>query len=291
MAVSDAGTLPMFDTEPLGPPSPSNSLLIETHRPERGTSQARWFSEQILTLFLDAGVVQHAQDGGAPVAIAMPASVAVLSLRERHETIRWLEPVRVMSVRVDDRVLDEAARALGRPCAPALLPSSDMHDARLIALLQALHAEQASGYAAGPLFVDGIEQTLAALLVSGYADQGRALRAPAGRLSPARAGRVEGYVRAHLDRPLSLAELADCAGYSPSHFAWLFRATFGTTPHRYLQRLRIDQAMALLRTSRHSILDAALACGFQTQQHFSRVFREVTGTSPAAYRREHGVTR
>jgi AraC family transcriptional regulator len=291
MAMSDVGTLPMFDTEPLGPPSPSNSLLVEMHYPERGSSQVRWFSEQVLTLFLDSGVVEHAQDGRAPVAIGVPASAVVLSLRERHEKVRWLEPVRVMSVRVDDRVLDEAASTLGRPRAPALLPSSGVQDARLIALLQALHAEQASGYAAGPLFVDGIEQALAALLVSGYSNHKRALPAPAGRLLPARASRVEEYMRAHLNRSLSLAELADCAGYSPSHFAWLFQATFGTSPHRYLQRLRIEQAMVLLRASRHSILDTALACGFQTQQHFSRVFREVTGTSPAAYRRQHGGLR
>ncbi|HTJ93264.1 MAG TPA: AraC family transcriptional regulator [Pararobbsia sp.] len=242
-------------------------------------------------MFLDSGVVEHAQDGGAPVMIRMPARAAVLSLRERHESVRWLEPVRVMSVRVDDRVLDEAARALGRSRAPALVPSSGVHDVRLIALLQALYAEQASGYVAGPLFVDGIEQTLAALLVSGFADDKRALHAPARRLSPARVRRIEEYVREHLNRPLSLAELADCAGYSPSHFALLFHATFGSTPHRYLQRLRIEQAMALLCASRHSILDTALACGFQTQQHFSRVFREVTGTSPAMYRRQHGGSR
>jgi hypothetical protein len=59
--------------------------LIETHRSERGASQARWFSEQILTLCLGAGVVQHALDGGTPVAIAVPTSVAVLSLRTPRE--------------------------------------------------------------------------------------------------------------------------------------------------------------------------------------------------------------
>jgi AraC family transcriptional regulator len=291
MVVTDEGQLPMFETEPVGLPSPSNSLLVETHRPKRGAGHAGWFSEQVLTLFLDAGLVEHAQDGDAPMTIEVPDNVAVLSLRERHERVRWLEPVRVMSLRLEDQVLDEAARTLGRSGAPAILSSSGVHDARLIALLRALYAEHVSGYASGPLFVDGIEQALAALLVSGYSDHARALRSPAGRLAPARARRVEDYMRAHLDRQLSLAELADCAGYSPSHFTWLFRTTFGTTPHRYLQHLRIEQARALLRTSRHSILDAALACGFQTQQHFSRVFREVTGTSPAAYRREYGASR
>lgn len=84
--------------------------------------------------------------------------------------------------------------------------------------------------------------------------------------------------------PLSIPTLAAIAFVSESHFIRTFRATFGETPHRYLQRRRIERAMAMLRQTERSVTDICMAVGFSSLGAFSRTFREIVGTSPSAYR-------
>lgn len=86
-------------------------------------------------------------------------------------------------------------------------------------------------------------------------------------------------------RPLDVPALARIAHVSPSHFSRSFRATFGETPHRYLQRRRIERAMALLRDTTHPVTDVALMVGSNSLGTFSRTFRDVVGVSPSEYRR------
>ncbi|MFG2791924.1 helix-turn-helix domain-containing protein [Streptomyces sp. NPDC048419] len=73
---------------------------------------------------------------------------------------------------------------------------------------------------------------------------------------------------------------------SVSQFARQFKARTGSPPHRYLVRLRVDQAARLLRAGTMPIAQVAAACGFSHQEHLSRVLRSHPGTPPAALRRE-----
>jgi AraC-like DNA-binding protein len=86
-------------------------------------------------------------------------------------------------------------------------------------------------------------------------------------------------------QPLDVPTLARIAHVSPSHFSRSFKATFGETPHRYLQRRRIERAMALLRDTATPVTDAALIVGFSSLGTFSRTFHDIVGVSPSEYRR------
>lgn len=88
--------------------------------------------------------------------------------------------------------------------------------------------------------------------------------------------------------PLDVPGLARVALMSPAHFSRQFRATFGQTPHRYLQRRRIERACALLRDTDLSVTDISYAVGFDSLGTFSRTFTAVLGRSPSAYRRQTG---
>ena len=85
--------------------------------------------------------------------------------------------------------------------------------------------------------------------------------------------------------PLDVPTLARIAHVSEAHFIRTFRATFGETPNRYLQRRRVERAMFLLRSTDHSVTDVCMAVGFSSLGTFSRVFRDVVGEPPSAYRR------
>jgi transcriptional regulator GlxA family with amidase domain len=87
------------------------------------------------------------------------------------------------------------------------------------------------------------------------------------------------------DTPLDIPRLARIALVSEAHFIRTFKATFGETPHRYLQRRRIEWAMALLRTTDLSVSEVCLEVGFTSFATFSRTFRTIVGDSPSAYRR------
>lgn len=85
-------------------------------------------------------------------------------------------------------------------------------------------------------------------------------------------------------QPLDIQALARIACVSEAHFIRSFRATYGETPHRYLQRRRVERSMFLLRETNRSITDVCLDVGFASLGTFSRTFREIVGESPSAYR-------
>jgi AraC-like DNA-binding protein len=87
-------------------------------------------------------------------------------------------------------------------------------------------------------------------------------------------------------RPLDIPALARIAAVSEAHFIRTFRATFGETPHRYLQRRRIERAMALLRDTALPVTDICLQVGFGSLGTFTRTFGALVGQSPSAYRRD-----
>jgi transcriptional regulator GlxA family with amidase domain len=84
--------------------------------------------------------------------------------------------------------------------------------------------------------------------------------------------------------PLDVARLAEIACLSEAHFIRSFRAAFGETPHRYLQRRRVERAMFLLRETERSVTDVSLDVGFTSLGTFSRTFSEIVGLSPREYR-------
>jgi AraC-like DNA-binding protein len=90
-------------------------------------------------------------------------------------------------------------------------------------------------------------------------------------------------------RPLDIAALAGIACVSQAHFIRTFRATFAETPHRYLQRRRVERAMFLLRSTDRSVTEICLDVGFASLGTFSRTFKEIIGEPPMAYRKRGAV--
>ena len=90
-------------------------------------------------------------------------------------------------------------------------------------------------------------------------------------------------------QPLDVPALARIAFVSEAHFIRTFRATFGETPHRYLQRRRVERAMYLLRGTDLDVTDICFDVGFGSLGTFSRTFRDIVGETPSAHRRRGPV--
>ena len=96
--------------------------------------------------------------------------------------------------------------------------------------------------------------------------------------------RVLQYVDENLSARITLQDLATVAGLSRMHFAAQFRTAVGVRPHEYLLKRRIERAQELLKQADVSLVDIALAVGFQTQAHFTTVFRRFVDNTPYQWR-------
>ncbi|QGN34599.1 helix-turn-helix domain-containing protein [Microlunatus sp. Gsoil 973] len=85
--------------------------------------------------------------------------------------------------------------------------------------------------------------------------------------------------------PLDIPALARIAHVSESHFIRAFAATFHETPHRYLQRRRVERAMYLLRNTDRPVTEICFQVGFSSLGTFSRTFTAIVGETPTAHRR------
>ena len=88
--------------------------------------------------------------------------------------------------------------------------------------------------------------------------------------------------------PLNVRAIAAVAHISEAHFSRSFRAAFGETPHRYLQRRRVERSMSLLRETDRSVTDICFDVGFGSLGTFSRTFTSIVGETPSHYRLGHG---
>lgn len=166
-----------------------------------------------------------------------------------------------------------------------LLHSRYVHDVtEILAIGEALKQEICSG-AHHPLVAESLAVALVAALVAPKPAE-PVSRGQGGGLTPAQMRRLLKRVEAEPTRLFLNAELAGEVGLSPSWFSHALKRTTGMTPHQWQQVRRIDQAKHRLMSGRQSIAEVAGEYGFSDQGHFTRVFRQVTGTTPAVWLRE-----
>lgn len=103
-------------------------------------------------------------------------------------------------------------------------------------------------------------------------------------LTAERKRRLLEYIDANLAEPIKLDDLAEIAALSPYHLIRSFKAEMGLTPFRWVLQQRIERARRLLEITDLPLADIAYACGFSSQSHFSTVFKQSTGVTPAGYR-------
>jgi AraC family transcriptional regulator len=181
----------------------------------------------------------------------------------------------------------EVGQLLGDDGARLELPTQhELFDPELAGLLNRLWREAAAGAPSGALYVQGLTLALLGWLTRGL---GPRAAGPGARPPPFGADkrtRLRDFVQAELSTHLGVARLAAVVGLSPDHFSRQFKATFGCSPHQYVQACRVDAAARALREEPdRPVADIAAGCGFASQAHFTDVFRRRTGATPSQWRR------
>ncbi len=199
------------------------------------------------------------------------------------------EPLSTVHLHIERSLIDSVADQMELGGARRELSLGDamrFHDPLVAAMLGALH-RAASDPVDSRLYVDTLVHALAAHLLQHYSHGRQAGAAPPAqpeRLVPRRIRRVTDYIRANLRADLSIGELAAQARLSSFHFARVFRRETGETPHQYVTRLRLEEAARLLRSTDQTVLQIAIAVGYDNASHFSVQFKRDYGVTPLAYR-------
>lgn len=144
-------------------------------------------------------------------------------------------------------------------------------------LLTELHRESFGS----PLYVESLANVLAVHLLRHHATTRPPLPVYEGGLPQRHLLQVLDYIDAHLGNEVTLAELVDISQF---HFGRLFKRSLGLSPYQYLLQQRVERAKTLLKCTDKPIVAIALECGFNSQSHLGRKFRQLTGITPKAYR-------
>jgi len=259
---------PMFDTPPIGPLSPSSSMLVERLDLEPTGWQSHLLEDHLLQFFLKPAVIGYSLKDANISEIPVAAGQVMFCPRNKWHNISWDKEISVLSIRIPDSALMEVARERLTDRSLEIVPKRLVTDDRLTHLLFTLDAERARGYSAGKPFVDCIESALANILITSFNTFAPRSIHSKGGMAPHVLRRVVEFMHANIDKQIGLKDLADCAGLSLSHFSFQFRASTNQSPHQYMLRLRVERSKELLTDSRLSVLDVGLEVGFPQSTAF-----------------------
>lgn len=183
-------------------------------------------------------------------------------------------------------LLKEVGTSLGSAGPISLRDTAwDVDDPLLEVSAKRLVEASDSGDRPNALLAEQLAYTLALHLTDRYSAPRAATAGQSAPLEAPVRDRIAEFVRSDLGAPITLAAMAEVAGMSPSCLIRSFKRSTGMTPHRFVVEQRVAAARRLLESSDLPIVDIALGVGFSSQSHFGVAFRQVTGESPARYRR------
>ncbi len=148
----------------------------------------------------------------------------------------------------------------------------------------ALKTELESGGVDSCLYAESMATALSVHLLRRYLARKQTLQDYTGGLPKYKLQEAIAYINEHLDHSLHLAEIAAIVQISPHYFATLFKQSTGFAPHQYVTKCRIEKAKRLLKRQELTIVEICQQVGFQSQSHFTKVFRQHTLATPKAYR-------
>ncbi|MDJ0626790.1 MAG: AraC family transcriptional regulator [Rhodobacter sp.] len=280
-------SLPLLNSDELAHNSAAALMSVQYFRAAPDSMPEEVFSEHhvLLNLREEPHRVQNTRDGALRDFTFHKDDIIVTPAGMRSGW-RWFATSDVIVVTLDpERVERFAQSELGMLLDPQQFRDlPQFTDADLCAagvmLRDALDGDDISS---GVMF-EAMSRVLLVKLLLRYGQRRPEEIALSSRFTSAHYHRVLAYIRARLDRTVTVDELAKEAGMSPSHFSRVFKETLGSTPMQYVLAYRIEQAIKMMADPMRPLGDIALACGFSDQAHFSRSFKQVTGQTPRNFR-------
>lgn len=199
----------------------------------------------------------------------------------------WDREIEFSTIAICPQFLQRLAMEENKSNEIELIPQLGIIDPIVGHLALALKAEVETGCLTGRLYGESLGTAIAMRLIQNYSVFKTQIPHHSKGLPKSQLCQVIDYMNAHLERDISLPELAEVAFMSQSHFTRLFKQSMGVTPYQYLLNQRIERVKQLLKQKKIAIADVALQCGFANQTHLTKRFRQIIGITPKAYRDDY----
>ena len=240
--------------------SPQHNILIFTEIPEFISAERKF----------DGSLKQEKVRQGDVVII--PANVS-------HQ-VQWHNAGSFIMLGVDAKVFNHALYETVEPDRVEIAPHHAQADPLIYQIALKLKTEVESGGLGSRLYADAIANLLSVHLLQHYSIQKPQIHNYTNGLPKYKLQQIIEYINAHLERSLSLNELAQVVQMSPGYFSRLFKQSTGFTPHQYLIRCRVKRARELLCQRKLTIAEVAYQVGFANQGHLNYHFKRLTGITP-----------
>lgn len=231
-----------------------------------------------LRLSVPGRVVQDGVTAAGTIFMTAPSVEAHCLFRAASDTLHLHIPHAVIAEYTED--------VFRNPNESAYPETLLARDALVERLGRTLLKAQELGAHYGEIYVESIATAIVGRLLASHAGDDARHHRPTG-LPSWRLKRALEFIEAHLADSISLADIAATTGLTRMHFAAQFRAATQMRPHEYLLRRRIERAQDLILAGNVPLAQVALSVGFQTQSHFTRVFKRFIGQPPNAWHRSH----
>jgi len=235
------------------------------------------------------GLVRRIEEGIRQEAMPKTGAIWLSPAGVRKEIVITAPIPQTMHLYLPTALFNRLKDDFNLPVAPAhsIHHAAGIDDDVIDQIGRSILSELTVETAASRVYVETASLTLAARLLQKYCDSGARTptESPAHSLDHIRLHRVLDYIAANIENDITLIDLAGIANYSPFHFARKFTLAMGIPPHRYISRIRLENAMAELTAGELPLVEVALNAQFSSQASFTRAFHRATGVTPQEYRR------
>ena len=167
-----------------------------------------------------------------------------------------------------------------------LLPVLKARDPQIEYLAQLLLTEMQTNNFGSQLYLESLSNILGVHLLRNYCVFKPNFRQYSNGLVADKLSQTIDYIQSNLAKKLSLTTMAELVDMDKYYFATQFRQAMGIAPYQYVIQQRVEKAKRLLQRKRLSLIEIASECGFASQSHFNKVFRQYVGTTPKSYQKQ-----
>lgn len=280
---TECASLPLLSSQNQG----WENILVEQFQHPSGEGKTLYRDEHTICLSLAPRPVRFLQIKGGKTHTSLYGKGDIsITPAEMPFFARWEGDDTYLQIRIASRFIQQVAREtleMDGDCLE-LLAKFRTRDPELESIGLLLLAELKQEHLGSRLYIESLANVLAVHLLRQYTATKPPLPIYEGGLPERQLLRVLEYINEYLDQEIKLADLAQLLDISPFHFSRLFKQSIGSAPYQYLLQQRIERAKQLLKQSNKSIIEIAFLCGFNSHSHLSKQFRQLTGTTPKAYR-------
>jgi AraC family transcriptional regulator len=260
--------------------------VVERRRQRPWETMVGPMTHHLVGLVLEPPPFYFWRDMGGEVkeGLRVPGSITIFPAGQPFRA-HWDRTEELLNIHLSPQLLEHVAQPfLANSERIEMIPVFTAPDPQIEFIGRAMLAELEQGAPGGRLFGESLATALAVHLLRHYIAFPATIPNITHKWIRTEIRRAREYVHDHLDRDLSLQEIADVSGVSANYLTSLFKETTGYSLHQYVIQQRVEKAKSLLRRSDLSIGEIAQRVGFYDSSHLTRHFKRLTGITPRTMR-------